>query len=494
MKARHILAIDQGTTGNTVLILDDKTRIVGKASREFPQSYPRPGWVEHDPEEIMAGLDATIADALADADLSADDVAAIGITNQRETTLLWERDGGRPLQNAVVWQDRRTADRCRRLTEQGHGDLIRQRTGLVIDPYFSGTKLEWLLDRHDEARKRAGGGELMAGTMDTYVVWRLTGGEAFVTEPSNASRTLLYDINRGDWDPLLLDLFGVPRELLAEVRPTAGVFGSTRGHTVLPDGIPISGIAGDQQAALFGQACFEPGLSKCTYGTGAFLLLNTGPERVDSRYGILTTIAWQLEGQPTIYALEGSAFVAGAAVQWLRDGLGLIDSAAEIEALASEVDDADGVVFVPALAGLGAPHWRPEARAVLHGMTRGTNSSHIARATLDGIAFQIADLIEAMNADANTPIRELRVDGGAAANDLLMQIQADLARVPVQRPANLETTAWGAGFLAGLGAGIWPDTSAIERDRRLDRTFDPALNDAEAAKRRERWRTVVEKA
>ncbi|RMF12896.1 MAG: glycerol kinase [Candidatus Dadabacteria bacterium] len=492
MTKRCILALDQGTTGNTALILDDQGNILGKKNREFPQHFPKPGLVEHNPDDIWNGMLATIADALDAAGVAGQDIAAIGITNQRETTVLWDAETSQPVANALVWQDRRTADRCEQLRNGGHADAIRAKTGLVIDPYFSATKLEWLLNQHDPERQRAS--RLRFGTIDTFLVWKLTGGAVHATEPSNASRTMLFNIHDGRWDPDLLSLFGVPESILPEVRPSAGHFGETRGLELLPDGIPIAGIAGDQQAALFGQACFEPGQSKCTYGTGAFLLLNTGQAAPLSRHGVLTTIAWQLPDEPLCYALEGSVFVAGSAVQWLRDGLGLINSAPEIEELAASVPDSGGVTFVPALTGLGAPHWRAEARGLISGLTRGTTRAHIARATLEGIALQIVELIEAMNADAPEPLRELRVDGGATANDLLMQIQADLARTTIVRPANIETTAFGAGFLAGLGAGIWPDRQRIIDVWREDRRFAPAAAEEQVNAIRERWREAEQKA
>lgn len=490
---RFVLALDQGTTGNTVLVLDPEGAVAGRASNEFPQHFPAPGQVEHNPNEIWDSMQRTIVEALANAGIHGSEVGAIGITNQRETVALWQEDGT-PIANAIVWQDRRTAPFCEQLRREGKADLIARKTGLVIDPYFSASKIKWLLDKYDPKRKVSTSGSWRAGTLDTYLLYRLSGGTVHATEPSNASRTQLFDIDRGAWDDELLDLFAVPPQLLPRVAPSAGIFGQTRGLDVLPDGIPISGIAGDQQAALFGQACFEPGQSKCTYGTGAFLLLNTGRQRVDSRFGILTTVAWQTGTEPHAYALEGSVFIAGAAVQWLRDGLKIIRSSAEVEALAASVSSSEGVVFVPALAGLGAPHWRPEARGIIYGLTRGSTAAHIARATLEGIALQITELIAAMNADFPTPIAELNVDGGAAANNLLMQIQADLAQVPVIRPKNLETTAYGAGFLAGLGAGIWRDRSELVAHRVVERRFEPKISADEAASRRETWASVVNKA
>ncbi|HEY8375238.1 MAG TPA: glycerol kinase, partial [Nannocystis sp.] len=426
-----ILAIDQGTTGSTCLLVDPQLRVLARATREFPQHFPRPGWVEHDPEELYASVLAAIAEVLRTSGADPARIAAIGITNQRETSLVWERRSGRPLQRALVWQDRRTADTCEALRAAGHEDLIRARTGLLLDPYFSATKLAWVLDHVDGARARAEAGELLGGTIDTYLVWRLSAGAAHVTEPSNASRTLLWPLAGGGWDDDLCRLLRVPRAILPRVLPCTARFGETRGVPGLPDGVPIHGIAGDQQAALFGQACFAVGEAKCTYGTGAFAMLNTGDTPVASRHGLLTTVGWQI-GDRTTYCLEGSAFMAGAVVQWLRDGLGFITHAAEIEALAASVPDSGGVVLVPAHAGLGAPYWRPHARGLIAGITRGTTRAHIARAALEGIALQIADLVRAMSADltagigANAPLggalKVLKVDGGAAANDLLMQI------------------------------------------------------------------------
>lgn len=491
MRSDFILAIDQGTTATTALIIDRDLAVRGRASREFPQIYPKPGWVEHDAEAIWATACDVMRGAIEAADVRPTDIAAIGITNQRETTLLWERKTGRPVANAIVWQCRRTADRCDALKQQGLADWIRGKTGLVIDAYFSATKIEWLLDADPGRRARAS--ELAAGTIDSYLIYRLTGGKVHATDSTNASRTMLLDLKRGAWDAELVELFRVPTEILPEVRASNGSFGATAGVPGLPDGIPIAGVAGDQQAALFGQVCFERGAAKCTYGTGAFLLMNTGSDPVASKHGLLTTIAWNLGGKLT-YALEGSAFVAGAAVQWLRDGLGIIDASVEVEALAASVPDAGGVVFVPALTGLGAPHWRQDARGSITGITRGTRAGHIARATLDGIAFQIADVLHAMEADLGAPLRTLRVDGGAAANNLLMQIQADLLGVEIVRPALVETTALGAALLAGLSVGLWRDTRDVARAWREERRFRPAIERRVAAAALERWRDAVAKA
>lgn len=485
-----ILAIDQGTTGSTCLVVDRSLSVLGRANVEFPQHFPQPGHVEHDPNELWASVVEAVGAALSAAQASPSRIAAIGITNQRETSLLWDRSTGTPIHRALVWQDRRTADVCARMKDEGLEDRIRELTGLVLDPYFSGTKLAWTLDHVEGARARAEAGELAAGTIDTYVVWRLTGGEAHVTEPSNASRTLLWPLKGGGWSEELCARLRVPAQVLPRVEPCTAHFGVTRGMPGLPDGIPIHGIAGDQQAALFGQACFAKGEAKCTYGTGAFMMLNTGPDIVPSRHGLLTSVAWQL-GDETTYCLEGSAFVAGAVVQWLRDELQIIESAGEIESLARGVPDSGGVVLVPGHAGLGAPHWRPHARGLIRGLTRGSGRGHIARAALEGIALQIVDLVEAMAADLGHPVGMLKVDGGAAANDLLMQIQADVLGLPLMRPTMLEATALGAISLAGLGVGLWPDTTALREAWQEDARFEPA-GDAEAiAALREQWREAI---
>ena len=466
-----ILAIDQGTTGTTALVLDDSLSIVRKHNVEFSQIYPQPGWVEHDLDEIWRSVLKAIACAVED--LSPTRFAAIGITNQRETVGLWESKTGRPIANAIVWQCRRTSEICTELKAKGLEPRLRTKTGLLLDPYFSGTKLCWYFQQDEGLRVRAEQGEIRAGTIDTFLVDRLTGGQVHVTDPSNASRTLLFDIERGVFDEELLDIFSVPRTCLPEVRSSAEVYGHTRGVAGLPDGIPIAGIAGDQQAALFGQACLRPGDVKCTYGTGAFILMNTGRERARSNHGLLTTVAWQLEGSGLEYALEGSVFCAGAAVQWLRDGLGIIENAADIERLAREVEDSGEVAFVPALTGLGAPHWRPEARGLLAGITRDTTRGHIARATLEGIALQCAELIQAMEKDTGA-LRSIRVDGGASANNLLMQIQADLLQCRVVRPQVIETTAAGAAMLAGIGSGLFASPEEVQGVWQKERVFEPA--------------------
>jgi glycerol kinase len=491
----YILAIDQGTTGSTVVVLSAEGRILGKATREFPQHYPRAGWVEHDVQEIWASVTDALAEALRVAGVAPGDCRALGITNQRETTVVWERESaeGQAIHPAIVWQDRRTTARCRELEAAGLAPVVRERTGLVIDPYFSGTKVEWLLDHVPGARDRAEAGELAFGTMDSWMVWRLSGGGAHVTDATNASRTLLYDIRQGRWDPELCAHLRVPERMLPDVRSCSEVYARTRGVPGLPDGIPIAGMAGDQQAALFGQTCFEVGDAKCTYGTGAFLLMNTGAQAVPSEHGLVTTIAWRL-GDETVYALEGSAFIAGAAVQWLRDGLGLFQASSDVEALARQVDSSGDVVFVPALAGLGAPHWDPDARGLICGLTRDSTAAHVARAALEGVAFQIADLAMAMGKDAGQPVRRLRVDGGAAMNDLMMQFQADLLEVPIDRPESVETTALGSGYLAGLAVGLFPDLGALVRAHRVDKTFEPAMGRDERQRHLARWQRAVARA
>jgi len=493
MQPDLIVAIDQGTTGTTVLLVDAARTVRGRGYQEFAQIYPRPGEVEHDPEAIWSSVLGALGQALAGIDTRR--IAALGITNQRETTLLWEREGGRPVANAIVWQDRRTAPFCAALKAAGHEAAVRERTGLVLDPYFSGTKIRWLLDNVSGLRARAEAGAIAFGTVDTFLIWRLTGGQRHVTDATNASRTLLYDLRAGVFTDELCGLLGVPRALLPEVGPSAGTLGHTRGVPGLPDGTPIAGLAGDQQAALFGQDCTDPGDAKCTYGTGAFLLMNIGPEPRLSTRGLLTTVAWRLEAGPaqrTAYALEGSAFVAGALVQWLRDGLGIIAAAAEIEPLARSVPDSGGVTIVPALTGLGAPHWRSEARGLISGITRGTTRAHIARAALEAIALQNADLVTAMQADAGRPINNLRVDGGAAANDLLMQIQADLLGVQIFRPEMVESTALGAAKLAALGVGLAPVDKGGETLRM--RIFAPTMSAEARAAHLARWADAVGRA
>jgi len=489
----YILAIDQGTTGTTALLVDDRQRLHGKTTVDFPQHFPVPGQVEHDPEEIWSSVRQAVNRTLKESGVAAKEIAAIGITNQRETTLLWQRDGGRPAGRAIVWQDRRSAKICQELQEKGLEPLYREKTGLIFDPYFSGTKLTWRL-RHDEIlRRQAEAGELAFGTIDSFLIWRLSGGQSHVTDVSNASRTLMMELSSLQWDAELAGHLEVPMSLLPQIVPSSGICAETRGLDFLPDGIPIAGIAGDQQAALFGQACFEPGEAKCTYGTGAFILTNLGNQIVQSDNGLLTTVAWQI-GDQVNYALEGSSFIAGAAVQWLRDGLGIIKSSQEIEALASSVPDNGGVVFVPALTGLGAPHWKSDARGVIWGLTRGTSAAHLARATLEGIALQVYELMAAMAEDRGGPIVQLKVDGGAARNNLLMQLQADLGQAQVIRPENVETTALGSALLAGLAVGTWPDLDEIRAGWREDRSFAPYMNDADRQKLLSLWQDAVAKA
>ncbi len=487
-----LLAIDQGTTGSTALVMDTDGRTLARATREFPQHFPKPGWVEHEPGEIWASVEASVGEALAKGAIDAKRIAAIGITNQRETAVLWDRKTGSSAHRAIVWQDRRTAEKCAALKAAGHEARVREITGLVLDPYFSGTKIGWLLDEAG-LRARAERGELAFGTIDAFLVHRLTGGAEHVTDVTNASRTLLFGLQSLDWDDEMLELLRVPRSLLPRVVGSAEIVGRTRGLGWLPDGIPIAGIAGDQQAALFGQACFGVGDAKCTYGTGAFALANVGPRPVASRSGLLTTVAWRACGQ-VAYALEGSAFIAGAAVQWLRDGLGVIGSAAEIEALARTVPSSDGVVFVPALAGLGAPHWDPDARGLISGITRGTTRAHLARAVLEGVAFEVADLLGAMASDLGRPLARMRVDGGAAANDLLMQFQADVAGTTIERPAELESTARGAAMLAGVGVGLFARIEDASRMARAEATFSPSMGETDRAAHLGRWRAGVARA
>lgn len=484
-----ILAIDQGTTGSTAVLVDHQSRVLASKNVEFPNYFPAPGLVEHDADEIWDSIRRAVTAVLIGAGPAR--IAAIGVTNQRETSLFWDGATGTPASRALVWQDRRTAPRCEALRAAGLEGEYRAKTGLVLDPYFSGTKAEWMLKHVPGVAEGAASGRLRYGTIDSFVAFKLTGEH--VTDASNASRTLLFDIHQLAWEPSLCARFGVPLGCLPRIVDNAGVFGHTRGVGFLPDGIPVAGLAGDQQSALFGQACFAPGMAKCTYGTGAFLLLNTGEVAVPSTHGLLTTVAWRLNGRTT-YALEGSAFIAGAAVQWLRDGLGIIKTSAEVESLAASVPDSAGVMFVPALAGLGAPHWRPDARGVIVGLTRGVNRGHLARAVLEGVALQITDLLDAMAADAGRALGELRVDGGAARNDLMMQYQADVLGVRCVRPTNLETTAMGAAYLAGLGVGFWESPAAVTAAWAQDRTFDPMMSVSDRTRKRSDWAAAVAKA
>jgi glycerol kinase len=487
-----ILALDQGTTSSRAIVFDEAGAIRGVAQQEFRQIFPQAGWVEHDPREIWSTQRDTAVAALARAGVGAADVAAIGITNQRETTVVWDRRTGAPLYNAIVWQDRRTAGLCDALKGDGHRDLVQRKTGLVIDAYFSGTKLRWILDRVPGARERAERGELAFGTIDTWLLWHLTGGACHVTDASNASRTMLFNIHTGAWDDELLGMLDIPREVLPDVRPSSEVYGTTV-PALLGAPVPIAGMAGDQQAALFGQNCVAPGLAKNTYGTGCFMLMNTGRQPVSSARQLLTTVAWR-RGDVTDYALEGSVFIGGAVVQWLRDGLGIIKASGDVEGLAASVPDSGGIFLVPAFAGLGAPHWDQYARGLMVGLTRGTTAGHIARAALEGIAFQVADVLDAMKADSGITLNELRVDGGAAANNLLMQFQADILGVPVVRPRVTETTALGAAFLAGLGAGFWKADADVHRAWQVDRVFEPTMAMDDAARRRARWSDALARA
>jgi glycerol kinase len=487
---KYILALDQGTTSSRAIVFDHAGSIVSVAQKEFRQIFPTPGWVEHDPRDIWSSQAGVAAEALTKANVAARDVAAIGITNQRETTLVCDRATGEPIANAIVWQDRRTAGICDRLKARKLDRVIRRKTGLVVDAYFSGTKVQWILENVKGAKARARAGELAFGTVDTWLVWKLTGGKVHVTDASNASRTMLFDIGKGDWDDELLKIFGVPRSMLPEVRSSSEVYGET---TLLGTPIPIAGIAGDQQAALFGQACTKPGMAKNTYGTGCFMLMNTGTKRIASKNNLLTTVAWRI-GDRTEYALEGSIFIAGAVVQWLRDGLEFFRSAPEIEALAKTVPDTGGVYLVPAFAGLGAPHWDQYARGTMVGLTRGTTKAHIARAALEAIALQTMDVLQAMQADSGIKLKQLRVDGGASANDLLMQLQADLLGVPVVRPKVAETTALGAAYLAGLAVGFWKSQADIAKQWQVDKEFAPVMRAPERKKISTGWERALDRA
>ena len=494
MSSSFIMAIDQGTTSSRVCIINQAGGLVAEARESFKQIFPKPGWVEHDPEDIWYSTQRSMRVALEKAKIKGSEIAAIGITNQRETVMMWDKKSGKAVYNAIVWQCRRTHDLCQKLKEAKKEKMITAKTGLVLDPYFSGTKIQWILKNVSGAKEKARRGDLIAGTVDTFLLWRLTSGQSHKTDVSNASRTMLMNIHTGWWDEELIKLFGIPESVLPEICPSNAEFGRTQGLGFMPDGIPVCGIVGDQQAALFGQACYDVGESKCTFGTGSFLLLNTGKKAIKSKNKLLTTVAWKLIDQDMVYALEGGAFVCGAAVQWLRDELGLIANSADIESLAKKVDDTAGVEFVPALTGLGAPHWNPEARGVICGLTRGANKAHIARATLEAMALQNVDILATMEKDLGKKIKTIRVDGGAAANDLLMQLQADYTGVNVIRPKNLETTALGAAFMAGLGCGFWRDMKEIKRILKTDKEFKVKMQPKERKARRQRWATAVEKA
>ncbi len=487
----YILALDQGTTSSRAIVFDHGGNAISVGQREYTQIYPQSGWVEHDPEEIWTSQIGTAVEALAKAGLAAADIAAVGITNQRETTVIWDRSTGMPIHNAIVWQDRRTADICD-AARRDHGNLIRQRTGLEPDAYFSASKIKWLLDNVEGARSRAEAGDLAFGTIDSWLVWRLTGGRLHITDVSNASRTMLYDIARLDWDDELLTIFDVPRAILPEVRSSSEVYGEIESTPELR-GIKIAGIAGDQQAALFGQACFETGSAKNTYGTGCFMLQNVGTRPAVSENRLLSTIGWQI-GDTVEYALEGSVFIGGAVIQWLRDSLGIIERSSDVEALAASVNDNGGVYFVPAFAGLGTPHWDQTARGMIIGLTRGTGRAHIARAAVESIAFQTADLLTAMNADSHSTLTELRVDGGATANNALLQFQADILQIPVVRSKTAETTALGAAYLAGLAVGFWLSKNDVAHHWQADRRFEPQMPRSEANRLMQRWHETVTRA
>ena len=488
----YVLAIDQGTTGTTVSVFDRDGRVRGKGYAELPQHYPKPGWVEHDPEQIWSTVLAAVNAAMEQASVDAVDLAAVGVTNQRETTVLWERETGLPVHNAIVWQCRRTADECDRIAASGAADTIRAKTGLVVDAYFSATKVKWLLEHVPGLLDRARRGEICFGTVDSWLLWKLSGGAVHATDVSNASRTMLFNIHTLDWDSDLLSLFGVYPDMLPPVVPSSGVIGETSDRYGAPAGIPIAGVAGDQQAALFGQGCFAPGDVKCTYGTGAFVLMNTGDQPVQTKHGLLSTVAWMVGGKPT-YALEGSVFICGAAVQWLRDGLGLISSAAETEGLAASVPDTGGVYFVPAFVGLGAPYWNPHARGLITGLTRGTTKAHIVRAALEAMAYQVHDLLAEMRREFRADISSIRADGGAAANNWLMQFQADILGIPVLRPQNIETTATGAAALAGIAVGFWKSGEELGGIGFRDR-FSPRMDQRERDALLDGWRRAVETA
>jgi len=489
MPNKFILALDQGTTSSRSILFDQGGNIISLAQKEFSQVYPQAGWVEHDPEEIWSSQFSVLAEVLAKSNISLSQLAAIGITNQRETTLVWERSNSKPIYNAIVWQDRRTAAFCDQLKQEGLQGLIQEKTGLVIDAYFSATKLRWILDNVPGARAMADKGQLAFGTVDTWLAWKLSKGRLHITDVSNASRTMLMNIHTCEWDEELLKLFNIPLSVLPEINPSSKVYGLTDA-IVENSNIPIAGIAGDQHSALFGQMCIQPGMVKNTYGTGCFMLMNTGEKAVTSHNNLLTTVAWKINNKVG-YALEGSIFIAGAIVQWLRDGLQIIRSSAEIESLASQVNDTDGVYMVPAFTGLGAPHWNPYARGTLFGLTRGTTNAHIARAALESIAYQTTDVLKAMESDSGITIKELRVDGGATVNNLLMQFQSDILQVPVIRPTVYETTALGAAYLAGLAVGYWNDTNEIQQQWSADRHFTPGIASTEVTPLMKGWRRAV---
>jgi len=491
--SRYIIAIDQGTTSSRTAIVNQAGGLVNQANEDFPQIFPKPGWVEHDPEDIWRTTLNTLKKTLEQTRIRGEQIAAIGITNQRETVVVWDRKTGKPIYNAIVWQCRRTQEVCEKLKRNNKEKMVTKKTGLVIDPYFSGSKIQWILKNVPGAKEKARKGELAAGTIDTFLLWRLTGGEAHKTDVSNASRTMLMNIHTGWWDDELLKLFEVPEALMPEIAPSSGEFGKTKGLGFLPDGVPIAGIAGDQQAALFGQTCFDAGDVKCTFGTGSFILLNTGTKPVDSKARLLTTIAWKLRDQKIVYALEGGAFICGAAVQWLRDGLQFFQHSSEVEKLAASVPSSEGVEFVPALTGLGAPHWNAEARGVICGLTRGSTKAHVARATLEAMALQNVDILTAMQKDLGKKLKSIKVDGGASANNLLMQLQADYSATQVVRPQIVESTAIGAAYLAGLGVGFWKNTDEIKKIWKIDQDFKVEMAQKDRTLRLNRWAAALKR-
>ena len=489
---QYILALDQGTTSSRAMLFDKDGSIKSVAQKEFRQIYPKAGWVEHDAQEIWSTQAGVAAEVVAQAGIDGTGIAGIGITNQRETTVIWDRKTGKPIYNAIVWQDRRTSEYCDELKEKGHANMIQEKTGLVLDAYFSGTKVKWILDNVEGARERAKKGELAFGTIDSWLIWNFTKGETHITDVTNASRTLLFNINSMEWDDEILELMDIPKSLLPEVKQSSEVYGHTK-TTLFASKVPIAGIAGDQQAALFGQMCTKPGMVKNTYGTGCFMLMNIGDKPIKSKNNLLTTVAWKVDGK-TEYALEGSVFIGGAVVQWLRDELGIIRESKDVEYFANKVEDSDGVYLVPAFAGLGAPHWNQYARGMMVGITRGTTSAHIARASQDSIAYQILDLLNAMNADSGIDIKELRVDGGATVNDTLIQFQSDLLQVPVIRPKITETTALGAAYLAGLAVGYWKDKDDIQKQWQVDKKFEPTMDAGKVAELTKGWKRAVKAA
>lgn len=490
---QYILALDQGTTSSRAMLFNRKGEIVSVAQKEFRQIYPKPGWVEHDAQEIWSSQAGVAAEAVASAGINGKALSAIGITNQRETTVVWDRKSGKPVYNAIVWQDRRTSDYCDSLKEEGHAEMIQEKTGLIVDSYFSGTKVKWILDNVEGAREKADKGELAFGTIDSWIIWNFTQGELHITDVTNASRTMLFNINTMEWDDTLLELMDIPKSMLPEVRQSSEEYGRTK-TTLFASKVPIAGIAGDQQAALFGQMCTESGMVKNTYGTGCFMLMNIGDKPVKSENNLLTTVAWKINGK-TKYALEGSVFIGGAVVQWLRDEMSIIQEAKDIEYFANKVEDSDGVYLVPAFAGLGAPHWRQHARGIMVGITRGTNRAHLARAAQDSIAYQVLDLLNAMQADSGIEVKELRVDGGATVNDTLMQFQSDLlGEVPVIRPVITETTALGAAYLAGLAVGYWDDIEEIRKLWKVDKKFDQQMEPAKVKELTKGWQRAVNAA